>query len=575
MRGTIPIRRLLRTALLGGAGMEELSHLEVETIRALPGDLREAFDWILADAGEHGAVDGGRILEKANGQSTGLELTFAALLSEEPPTEDAAPEAEQDGTATAEETPPEDLVLDPANPMPAARQFVKSQFICQGERVLHHQGGEFFRWTGSCYPPQPEEEVRAELWRFLEGAKVLERKKLVDYKPNRARVGDALDALRAVVNLPARISPPAWLDAPEAPAKGFLACRNGILYFPTGDLLPHTPKFFARHAIPTDYRPDAPPPSGWMAFLRDLWGEDAEAIGTLQELFGYCLDSDTRQQKIFLIVTPRRGGKGTVARVLTGLLGQENVAGPTLASLGSNFGLAPLIGKNVAIIADARLGGRADQQAIAERLLSVSGEDSLTIDRKFLPAWTGRLPTRFILLTNELPRIADASGALASRFIVLTHAKSFLGQEDPGLTGRLLTELPGIFSWALEGWRRLRRRGYFVQPESAREAIAQLEDLGSPVAAFLKERCQVGPQYQVGREKLYDAWCCWCESQGRVHPGTAATFGRDLRAALPEIKTERPRDGETRARYYSGVGLTAEMVQQLLDWKAVQGGPRT
>jgi putative DNA primase/helicase len=42
-----------------------------------------------------------------------------------------------------------------------------------------------------------------------------------------------------------------------------------------------------------------------------------------------------------------------------------------LASLGQKFGLSPPIGKQLAVIADARLGGRADQQAIAERLLSV------------------------------------------------------------------------------------------------------------------------------------------------------------------------------------------------------------
>jgi len=55
----------------------------------------------------------------------------------------------------------------------------------------------------------------------------------------------------------------------------------------------------------------------------------------------------------------------------------------------------------------------------AERLLSITGEDGITIERKYLPAWMGRLQTRFVLLTNELPPIAGASGALASRFIVL------------------------------------------------------------------------------------------------------------------------------------------------------------
>src|SRR5262249_30445448 len=139
-----------------------------------------------------------------------------------------------------------------------------------------------------------------------------------------------------------------------------------------------------------------------------------------------------------LIVGPKRGGKGTIGRVATALVGRANVCAPTLASLERNFGLAPLIGKQLAIISDARLGSRADQQVIAERLLSISGEDSLTIDRKFLPSWTGQLATRFMILTNELPRIADASGALASRFVVLTLKRSFYGVEDLRLTDRLL-----------------------------------------------------------------------------------------------------------------------------------------
>ena len=70
---------------------------------------------------------------------------------------------------------------------------------------------------------------------------------------------------------------------------------------------------------------------------------------------------------------------------------------------------------------------------IAERLLSISGEDVQTVDRKHRDPWTGILPTWFLILTNELPKIADASGALASRFIIVTLTQSFYGQEDHGL----------------------------------------------------------------------------------------------------------------------------------------------
>ena len=54
------------------------------------------------------------------------------------------------------------------------------------------------------------------------------------------------------------------------------------------------------------------------------------AIETLQ-IFGLCLTGDTSHQKAFLIVGPKRSGKGTIARVLNRLVGAANTVTPTLA----------------------------------------------------------------------------------------------------------------------------------------------------------------------------------------------------------------------------------------------------
>jgi putative DNA primase/helicase len=259
-----------------------------------------------------------------------------------------------------------------------------------------------------------------------------------------------------------------------------------------------------------------------------------------------------------MLIGPRRSGKGTTGRILTSLLGVDNVCSPTLSSLGSNFGPWQLIDRQLAIIADARLSGRADQHIIAERLLSISGEDLQTIDRKFKEPWTGRLAVRFMILTNELPRIADASTALPSRFIILPLTKSFLGAEDHALTDRLLDELPGVFNWTLDGWRRLTSRGHFVQPESGAELIQEMEDLGAPVRAFVRERCTVESGKGVQCSTLFDAWDVWCKAIGRDNPGTAQTFGRDLRAVVPGLKIVRrrvPPEGDARVRYYEGIAL--------------------
>jgi putative DNA primase/helicase len=476
-------------------------------------------------------------------------------------------------------------VLDPRDPLPSARELVRQAFTRSGIRTLHHHRGAFYEWSASYYRPVDGNTITALAWAFLEQAevKVTPRPKtgpskaskgaaekqppspvILPFQPNRAKVGDVVAALGAACNLPGDVEPPAWLTIADPASKHLarpdaaemLPVRNGLLHLPSGQLYPSTPHFFGLNSTDVAFNSDAPAPAQWLGFLEELWPGDAEAIAALQEWFGLSLTTDTRHQKMLLLVGPKRSGKGTIARILRRLLGADSVCAPTLASLGSNFGPAVLIAKPLAIIGDARLGTRSDQALIAERLLSISGEDAQTIDRKFLAAWTGRLPTRFMIISNELPRLSDVSGALAGRFILLTLTNSFYGREDHALEGRLTSEMSGILNWAREGFVRLQGRGYFRQPASALEAIEELEALSSPVGAFLKECCHVGPGYRVDCDHLFEKWVDWCKGSNRRESGTKQSFGRDLRSVVPGIKITQPRtDDGGRYRTYEGIGL--------------------
>lgn len=449
---------------------------------------------------------------------------------------------------------PKRRVLDTRAPLGVARALLAAQFRYGEVTTLRRWRGDFLHWRDGAWSPVEDSDVRCLVYKFLEPAETGDGKPI---RPNSRIASDVIDALRSAAHLSSDTEPPAWLG-PEAitvDPRDLLPVANGILDLNTGNLIPPTPEFFTLGALPVAYDPQAPTPTAWHGFLNDLWPDDAGARGTLQEFMGCALTADTRQQKIALIVGPKRSGKGTIARVLKGLLGTSNVAAPTLASLATNFGLAPLIGRRLATITDARLGARADQATIAERLLSISGEDALTIDRKHREAWTGRLDTRFLILTNELPKLGDASGALASRFIVLTLAHSFYGKEDHGLDDRLRGELPGILNWALEGLVRLRSRGHFEQPESSADALRDLEDLGSPVSAFIHEHCTIVPGAETECAYLFQCWREWCGRQNRTYPGTAQSFARDLKAAVPGITTGARRKGNTRYRVYVGIGL--------------------
>jgi putative DNA primase/helicase len=451
------------------------------------------------------------------------------------------------------------LLLFPGAPLISAREFLKRHHVASGTRTLHHQGGAFFGWHTTHYAEVTTEEVRADLYGFLDKADRPGEKEgeTAPFAPNKSKVGNVLEALAAEAQLPMSARPPSWLAGKALPdAREILSCANGLLHLPSRKLFPHTADFFTLNALDFSYQADAQQPTEWLKFLGDIWPNDPQSIAMLQEMFGLLLTGDTSYQKAFLLVGPKRSGKGTIARVLTKMLGQPNVCGPTLSSLGQNFGIAPLIGKRLAIISDARLGGKTDQQVVVERILAITGEDSISVPRKFRDDWTGQLETRMLVLTNELPRLADASGALASRFLILTMSNSFYGREDQGLTERLTQELPGILNWSLAGWERLQTRRHFIQPTSAAEAQRDFEDLGSPMSAFIRDCCEVGPAVTCKPDAIYNAWLGWCRDQNITHPGTVQTFGRDLRSVVSSLKTPNFRnDSGGRDRFYQGIKL--------------------
>lgn len=436
-----------------------------------------------------------------------------------------------------------------------------------GPQVLRRWRGSWMRWRESHWAEVEDEDITAQLYERMESATYVKATKagvpvLEPWRPNRRSVGEVLAALGGITLLPSDVDAPSWLrprftlDGSPIHDSAIVSCRNGLLDTDSRELQEHDPDWFNLVAVPFDYEVATPRPARWLQFLDGLWPDDPESVAALQEWFGYVLSGRTDLQKILLIVGPPRSGKGTIARILQELVGRGHCTGPTLASLSTNFGLQPLVGKPLAVVADARLGGR-DTHVVVERLLSISGEDSLTIDRKYRGAWTGRLPTRLMVLSNELPNFGDASGAIATRFVALTLTRSWLGQEDIGLERALAAELPGILNWALDGLDRLNEHRRFTEPRSSGEALVAMTDAASPMSAFVRERCDVAAGEQVPVAELFAAWRGWCLDNGRDHPGNQQTFGRNLRAVLPAVRLHRPRDLVTghQVRTYDGIGL--------------------
>jgi putative DNA primase/helicase len=435
--------------------------------------------------------------------------------------------------------------------MAVARILVARAFTQADRLTLRHWRGGWRRFGESRWVELEERAARAVAYRFTEHALYEGKSGPTPWNPTRSKIGNLLEALQALTLLPETVDQPAWIDA-EGPS--VVAVGNGLLDLAQRRLLPHTPAYFNETAVPFPYEPDARPPERWLGFLAELWPDDAAAIAALQEWFGYVISGRLDLHKILLLVGPTRGGKGTIARILGKMIGTQNVGGPTLSSLSYDFGLAPLLGKSLAVISDARLDAQRDASVVVERLLAISGEDTITVNRKYLPQWTGKLPTRFLVISNELPRLGDASGTIANRFVVLLLDRSWLGREDLTLEDDLTGELPGILNWALEGLDRVRTQGRFTRPAGTDEAIMTLQDLASPTAAFVRDRCLRGPAHEVRIDDLFKAWKVWADDSGH-RAGSIQTFGRNLRSVVPGLHVSQPRDGEARDRVYRGVTL--------------------
>ena len=228
----------------------------------------------------------------------------------------------------------------PSEPMKVARRIAQSRTI-DGVVIIRRWRGDWLEWLGNRWESVEDAAVRKMLYSKLEEVEYLNADgELKPWAPTRYKIANVVEALGAVTHLDETVNPPVWVPHYRGPdATKLVAVENGILSVTDRMLIGHDPRLFNLVSVPFDYDPAAADPSRWLKFLDELWPDDPESIRTLQEFVGYILSGRTDLHKIMLLVGPTRAGKGVITRILAALVGKGNVAGPTLASLGSNFGL--------------------------------------------------------------------------------------------------------------------------------------------------------------------------------------------------------------------------------------------
>jgi len=409
--------------------------------------------------------------------------------------------------------------------------------------------GSYYTYAGTHWVPAAEDAVTQWLYRATEAATFTGKDAKGEdvtkaWAPTRKKIGDVEHALSRGV-----------LQRAGEDARG-LILSNGVLETDEAGkrvLMPHTPLRFNLTSLPFAYDPEAVPEE-WLKFLESSLPGDATAHAFLQEWVGYLLSGRTDHQMMASLVGASRSGKGTIVRVIEAMLGPSNVIGVTLNDLAGEYGLGDLIGKSLATISEPKWASRAAGEVV-EPLLRITGNDSIRANRKYQAPWMGHLGTRFMVLSNETPRLINRSGALANRMTHVRFNVSFAGREDIGLEDRLLAELPGILNWALAGLDRLNEAGRFTTPESHTAVDARFREYADPDADFLEQCCVMGEDLKVPQGELHAVYRVWCERMGRDRDSTDVTSLRHRLAERPGLADKRIGKGADRW-HIVGLGLS-------------------
>lgn len=288
---------------------------------------------------------------------------------------------------------------------------------------------------------------------------------------------------------------------------------NGILDLDTMLIRKHSPVERFTTQIQTEFDPDAIAPK-WLAFLKQILGDEPSKIDILQEYAGYCLDQGMNLETILFLLGRGANGKSVFANTIHEVIGEVNCETMSLDDLRNKNYLADLLGKLVNIATESQ--GKAEvYESTLKRL--ASGEH-IKVDRKFKNPFTFKSNCKHIYCLNNLPRIGDKTDAFFRRIIAVPFNIQ-IKREDQilGLHRQLANEeRSGILNWMLEGYLRLKRNNWQFSKSLQVEALAdEYRKDNNNVLSFVDEKCYLDePEAFTSNEALYETYVEYCKKSG-------------------------------------------------------------
>ncbi len=289
----------------------------------------------------------------------------------------------------------------------------------------------------------------------------------------------------------------------------------------------HSKTDYLKYILPYEYQPSAQAPQ-FMTYLQQVL-PDKESQAVLQEFHGYIFTKGLKLEKTLLLYGMGANGKSVQFDVTRELIGKNNVSTKSLGDLVNRDSGSD----NIVKLQDKLLNFGSEISAAEIRNDTfkklVSGEP-VSGREKYQTSVDIENGCKFIFNANQLPDTKDHTEAFYRRFLVLSYNIEIAEDErDPELSTKLISELPGIFNWVLEGLERLLSQKTFSQCQASLHAIEEYRIESNDVSLFLRDKhIETDTSDRMSIASLFIMYEAWVK-ENRAQCLTKSKFSRELK----------------------------------------------
>lgn len=325
--------------------------------------------------------------------------------------------------------------------------------------------------------------------------------------------------------------------------KSLINFQNGVWDIEKKELIPHDSKYLQTLQIPHSIGEYVPFKETKLFDFFQKTKLPKEDIKMLLKYMAYCLTLDYGLKTFMILCGQSNTGKSVLIRFFETLVGKKNVSSLSMHELNMRFYPAQLYNR--------LLNSCADNSSLPlssiENLKKITGGDQIMHERKGKEPFFFVPFCKLIFSFNQLPlQLEEKSNAFYKRMrILFMNRELFLNNEyvndlcSEESVSQIIPYLLNLLP--LKEIPRTSMSDRYV------EALRQDSD---SIHAFVSNYCELGNDYQVEKNALYESYCRFCIDTGRESHKKHA-FARNMRArGFKDF-----RDSKSRDYVWSGIAL--------------------